>query len=54
MYDDLDPMDFYDEFNDWLMNESGLMIGNGHMLTEAFEKEANFQDFIREKHPELL
>jgi hypothetical protein len=49
-----DPMNFYDEFNEWLQAQPELRIGNGDMLIKAFENPANYHRFLEEKYPHLL
>lgn len=50
--DDLDPMDFYDDYFEWIMkNHDG---GYKDLYIALFEDCWRFEDFIEQKHPELM
>jgi hypothetical protein len=43
-----DPMDYYDEFNEWLM-KNVFPICNGDDLVRAFEDGDKFEEFLRSR-----
>lgn len=46
---DPDPMDYYDEYSEWLCNQSDLCICNGHMLVNHFESATRFDEFLEQR-----
>ena len=42
---------YYDEFVDWLYRN--FMIGNGEMLIRLEEAPDNFENFMKDNHPEI-
>ena len=44
-----DPMDYYDDFNDWLMKNYAEMIFNSDSLVRLFEDGDKFEEFLRDR-----
>lgn len=46
--DDADPMDYYEEYSEWLMSgrNSDLMICNGDSLVRHLESATRFDEFM--------
>ena len=48
--EDLEPMNFYNEYSEWLVNKPGELICNGDDLIRHFERNENaFERFLDEK-----
>lgn len=48
--DDLDPMDFYEEYSEWLMGRSAeLCICNGDDLVRHIESATYFDEFLEQR-----
>lgn len=50
--DDVEPMDFYEEYFEWIMNKSDG--GWKDLYISRFEDAWRFEDFIEERHPECM
>lgn len=46
---DYSPMDFYEEYSEWLCTKSGLLIGNGKMLVDHIESATMFDEFMEQR-----
>lgn len=46
--DDADPMDYYDEYSEWLMNNV-YPICNGDDLVRHFEASTRFDEFLEQR-----
>lgn len=49
---DLDPMDFYEEYYEWIMDRSDG--GGKDLYFQRFEDAWGFETFIETRHPELM
>ncbi len=49
---DLDPMDFYEEYYEWIMDTSDG--GWKDLYIQRFEDGWNFEAFIESRHPERM
>ena len=44
-----DPMDYYEEYSEWLMRNFPEKIHNGDSLLSLFEGEVGFEEFLEER-----
>ena len=47
LYESLDPMDYYEEYSEWLMRNYPEHIHNGDSLVLALEDGFGFEEFLR-------
>ena len=45
-----DPMDYYEEYSEWLMKNFPERIYNGDSLLVLFEGAIGFEEFMEERH----
>jgi hypothetical protein len=47
-----EPMDYYEEYSEWLMATMPEECGTKERLIAAFESCKGFEQFLAERHPE--